>query len=393
MEYRHDYLIVGAGMAGEAAAQALHDADPDASIGMIGNENQPPYDRPPLSKGLWKGDEEKSIFRPLDKTGAILFSDRAAVAIDAQAHRIKDSEGDTHVYRKLLLATGGTPRTLDVDSDRLIHFRTLDDYHRLRRLAVADSHIAVIGGGFIGSELAASLAAQDVKVSLIFPEDYLGERIYPIGLADFLSDYYREHGIELLAGRRVRTAHQSGDKLRLKLNDGSEIDVDAAVAGLGITPNTSLAEQAGASVDNGVVVDDCMRTSVPDIHAAGDVAAFPNQDLGRRIRFEHENCAITTGYRAGLTMAGRPEPYTELPFFYSDLFDLGYEAVGLLDARLEIAEDWRVPHREGVVYYLDDGRVRGVLLWNTWGQVDAARKLIADPGPHDADSLRGRIRG
>ncbi|MGB8715539.1 MAG: FAD/NAD(P)-binding oxidoreductase [Rhodanobacteraceae bacterium] len=393
MEHRHDYLIVGAGMAGEAAAQALHDADPDASIGMIGNENQPPYDRPPLSKGLWKGDEEKSIFRPLDKTGATLFSDRAATGIDAEAHRISDSEGDTHLYRKLLLATGGTPRTLDVDSDRLVHFRTLDDYHRLRSMANSGSHIAVIGAGFIGSELAAALAGNDVRVSLVFPEDYLGERIYPIGLADFLSDYYREHGIELLPGRRVRTAHQNGDKLRLKLDNGHCLEIDAAVAGLGISPNTALAEQAGASVDNGIVVDDCMRTSVPDIHAAGDVAAFPNRDLGGQIRFEHENCAITSGYRAGLTMAGKPEPYTELPFFYSDLFDLGYEAVGLLDARLEIAEDWRVPHREGVVYYLDDGRVRGVLLWNTWGQVDAARKLIADPGPHDADSLRGRIRG
>ena len=393
MEHNYDYLIVGAGMTGEAAAQALHDAAPDARIGMIGDENDPPYDRPPLSKGLWKDDKEADIYRPLEKSGATLHKGRTATAVDAQAHQVTDDQGDTYTYRKLLLATGGTPRTLDIASDLLIHFRRLADYRRLRQLARPGSHIAVIGGGFIGSELAASLSANEVKVSMIFPEDYLGERVYPIGLADYLSDYYREHGIDLLPGRLVKSGRQDGDTLQLELDDGSSVQANAAVAGLGITPNTSLAEQAGASVDNGIVVDECMRTSVPDIFAAGDVASFPNQALGRRMRVEHENCAISTGSRAGRAMAGKPEPYTELPFFYSDLFDLGYEAVGTLDARLDIAEDWRVPHREGVVYYLDDGRVRGVLLWNTWGQVETARKLIADPGPHDPDSLRGRITG
>ncbi len=393
MEHTYDYLIIGAGMTGEAAAQALHDTDPEAHIGMVGDENDPPYDRPPLSKDLWKDDKLDDIFRPLNKSGATLHQGRRATTVDAQAHKVTDDRGDTYSYRKLLLATGGTPRTLDIDSELLIHFRRLADYRRLRELAKPGSHIAVIGGGFIGSELAASLSANQVKVTMIFPEDYLGERVYPIGLADYLSDYYREHGVELLPGRLVKSGHQDGDTLHLTLDDGNTVQVNAAVAGLGITPNTALAEQAGASVDNGIVVDACMRTSVPDIFAAGDVAAFPNQALGRRMRVEHENCAITTGSRAGRAMAGKPEPYTELPFFYSDLFDLGYEAVGTLDARLDIAEDWRVPHREGVVYYLDEGRVRGVLLWNTWGQVEAARKLIADPGPHDADSLRGRITG
>lgn len=393
MEHSYDYLIIGGGMTGEAAAQALHETDPDARIGMIGNEADPPYDRPPLSKGLWKDDREEDIFRPLKKSGATLHGGRTATSVDAEAHRVTDDQGDAYRYRKLLLATGGTPRKLDIDSERLIHFRTLDSYRRLRELAVPGSHVAVIGGGFIGSELAASLSANEVKVSLIFPEDYLGERVYPMGLADFLGDYYRAHGIDLVPGRLVKSGRQDGNTLHLTLDNGEVIQADAAVAGLGVTPNTVLAGQAGASVDNGIVVDECMRTSVPDIFAAGDVAAFPSQALGRRIRVEHENCAITTGHRAGLAMAGKPEPYTELPFFYSDLFDLGYEAVGVLDSRLDIAEDWRVPYREGVVYYLDDGRVRGVLLWNTWGQVETARKLIADPGPHDADSLRGRITG
>jgi 3-phenylpropionate/trans-cinnamate dioxygenase ferredoxin reductase subunit len=170
------------------------------------------------------------------------------------------------------------------------------------------------------------------------------------------------------------------------------LEADAVVSGLGIVPDTTLAEAVGAVVDDGIHVDESLRTSVPDVFAAGDVASFPSQALGR-LRVEHENAAIATGHHAGLAMAGQPQPYAELPFFYSDLFDLGYEAVGRLDSRLDIAEDWVVPNRQGVVYYLDDGRVRGVLLWNTWGQVDVARALIAEPGPHDADSLRGRIRG
>lgn len=393
MQHVYDYLIIGSGMTGESAAQALHDQDPDADIGMIGSDPHPPYDRPPLTKGLWKDADEDDIFRPLEKTGATLHAGRTAVELDAEAHQVTDDAGDSYRYRKLLLATGGRPRKLGFDGDRVIHYRTLDDYHRLRERAKPGSHVAVVGGGFIGSELAAALATHDVKVSMIFPQDYLGERVYPLGLAGFLSDYFRDHDVELRPGRLVREGRQQGDTVHLELDDGSTLDADAVVAGLGITPNTELAEQAGASIDDGIVVDDCMRTSVPDILAAGDVAAFPSKALGRRLRVEHENCAVTTGQRAGRTMAGRPEPYTELPFFYSDLFDLGYEAVGTLDSRLDVIEDWRVPNREGVLYYMDDGRVRGVLLWNTWGQVDAARKLIADPGHHDAESLRGRIRG
>jgi NADPH-dependent 2,4-dienoyl-CoA reductase/sulfur reductase-like enzyme len=166
---------------------------------------------------------------------------------------------------------------------------------------------------------------------------------------------------------------------------------DAVVAGLGVTPNVALADQAGLDIDDGVLVDEHLRTSEPDIWAAGDIANFHNPALDLRLRVEHENNALNTGALAGQNMAGGDRVYDTLPFFYSDLFDLGYEAVGLTDSRLEIFEDWKTPFREGVVYYLDGGRVRGVLLWNVWGQVDAARDLIAQPGPIDMESLRGRI--
>ncbi|HEU5479851.1 MAG TPA: FAD-dependent oxidoreductase [Candidatus Tumulicola sp.] len=208
-------------------------------------------------------------------------------------------------------------------------------------------------------------------------------------MADAVTAYYRGKGVDVRAGIKVEGRADDGRGLRL--SDGSTLAADVVVAGLGISPTVQLAEQAGLDVDNGIVVDDHLRSSDPDIYAAGDVASFPAPALGRRIRVEHENAAISMGTHAGRCMAGEDAPYDELPFFYSDLFDLGYEAVGMLDSRLETVEQWVTPFREGVVYYLDAGRVRGVLLWNTWGQVDAARNLIASPGPFDAENVLGRL--
>lgn len=170
-----------------------------------------------------------------------------------------------------------------------------------------------------------------------------------------------------------------------------KIVVDGVVAGIGITPNVDLARAAGLPIDNGIMVDELLHAGHPDIYAAGDVASFHNPALGKRLRVEHEDNANTQGRAAGRAMAGREQPYHHLPSFYSDLFDLGYEAVGELDSRLETVADWKQELREGVVYYLGDGRVRGVLLWNVWGQLDAARALIAEAGPFRAADLRGRL--
>lgn len=393
MRHDHEHLIIGGGMSGAAAAQAIHDTAPDADIGMLGAEQHPPYDRPPLSKALWKDTGEDTIWRPISATGATLHRGRRAVGIDADAHLVTDDHGDEYRYCKLLIATGGAPRRLSFAGDRVLAYRNLDDYHRLRELAREGSHVAVVGGGFIGCEVAAALAMNGVRVSLVFPESALGARVYPAGLSRYVHDHYRERGVELHPGRKVQGGEQRGERVTLQLDDGSTLAADAVVAGLGIELDTQLAVAAGARVDNGIVVDECMRTSVPDILAAGDVASFPSPAPGHRLRVEHEDAANATGRHAGLAMAGAPTPYTQLPFFYSDLFDLGYEAVGTLDARLETVEDWVEPNRAGVVYYLDDGHVRGVLLWNTWDQVPAARELIGAGGSHDRASLIGRIRG
>jgi NADPH-dependent 2,4-dienoyl-CoA reductase/sulfur reductase-like enzyme len=342
---------------------------------------------------LWKGDKSlDSIDLGTAATGAELHLGRRVQALDREAHLARDDRGDSYRYRRLLLATGATPRRLPfVANGRVIHFRTVEDYRQLRRHAAPGAHIAVVGGGFIGSELAASLCGVGCKVTMLFPGVSIGSGRYPASLAAFLDDYYRERGIELLPGVKVVDGQASDAGVELALSDGRRLRVDAVVAGLGVTPDTALAEQAGLAVADGVVVDARLRTSDPDIWAAGDMANFFNPSLGRRLRVEHENAALEMGAHAGAAMAGAGGDYTTLPYFYSDLFDLGYEAVGLLDARLQVVEDWSEPHRKGVVYYLDGGRVRGVLLWNVWGQVDAARELIAQDGPFDAASLRGRI--
>ncbi|MDW2982953.1 MAG: FAD-dependent oxidoreductase [Rhodanobacter sp.] len=393
MEHTHDYLIIGGGMAADAAAKAIREVDAGANVGLVGAEATPPYQRPPLSKALWKGDKSVAeIDLATAASGATLHLGRRIESLDRAAHIARDDHGDSYRYRRLLLATGATPRQLPFEGgERIIHFRTLDDYQALRRYAQPGAFIAVIGGGFIGAELAASLCSLGCKVTLLFPGEHLGAGRYPDGLAHYLDDYYRSRGVDVRSGVRVQGSNPTDGGVELVLSDGSLLRVEAAVAGLGVTPNTALAEQAGLTVDDGIVVDAHLRSSDADIWAAGDVASFYNPALGRRLRVEHEDAAVSMGRHAGRAMAGVAGEYTAQPFFYSDLFDLGYEAVGLLDTRLQVVEDWREPNREGVVYYLEHGRVRGVLLWNTWDQVDAARELIAQPGSFDEASLRGRL--
>lgn len=393
MEHIHDYLIIGGGMAADAAAKAIAEVEAGANIGMVGDEASPPYQRPPLSKALWKGDKSPAeLDLATAGSGATLYQGRRIEMLDRAAHVARDDRGDSYRYRKLLLATGATSRQLPFEGgERVIHFRTLQDYQTLRRFAQPGAFIAVIGGGFIGCELAASLCSLGCKVTMLFPAPTLGAGRYPDDLARNLDDYYRSKGVDLRSGVQVTGSEPTDGGVELTLSDGSLLRVEAAVAGIGVTPNTALAEQAGLAVDNGIVVDAQLRTSDADIWAAGDVANFHSTALDRRMRVEHEDAAVSMGRHAGRAMTGITDEYTATPFFYSDLFDLGYEAVGLLDTRLQVVEDWKEPYREGVVYYLEAGRVRGVLLWNVWDQVDAARELIAEAGPFDAASLRGRL--
>jgi NADPH-dependent 2,4-dienoyl-CoA reductase/sulfur reductase-like enzyme len=249
----------------------------------------------------------------------------------------------------------------------------------------------VIGGGFIGSEIAAALAMNGKDVVMIFPGQGIGERVFPRDLARYVSNFYQAKGVELLPGETVIGSRAQRGQRVLTTATGREVVVDGVVAGIGLEPNVELAQSAMLVVEDGIVVDEFLRTSASDVYAAGDCAAFYNPALGKRIRVEHEDNASSMGKVAGRNMAGQSAPYHHLPSFYSDMFSLGYEAVGELDSRLETFADWRRPNEEGVIYYLKDRRVRGVLLWNVWGKLDAARELITQPGPFTPRNLKGCI--
>ena len=388
-QYR--YLIVGGGLTGDAAVRGIRELDPEGSIGMISMEPDPPYTRPNLSKGLWKGRPLEKIWRNTEGLGAELYLGRKVTQLDLPKKYLRDDTGEEYTYDKLLLATGGSPIRLPFGDDNIIYYRDVQDYQRLRALTERGEHFLVIGGGFIGSEIAAALTMIGKKVVMIFPEDSIGANIYPSDLSEFLNDYYREKGVEVVSDDLVASLEQTAKGSTVRTKSGRVFEVDGVVAGIGIRPNLELAQQAGLQVDNGIVVDKHLLTSAPDIYAAGDVANFFHLALGKRVRVEHEDNAIQMGKLAGRNMAGADEPYTHIPMFYSDLFDLGYEAVGELSSKLETVTDWEDPFKNGVVYYLGEDRVRGVLLWNVWDSVPEARALLSAPGPFRAVDLKGRL--
>jgi 3-phenylpropionate/trans-cinnamate dioxygenase ferredoxin reductase component len=389
METSTQYLIVGGGMTGDSACKGIRDVDSEGKIVLVGGEQHPPYARPPLSKALWKGSEESTIWRETADLGVDLKLGRRIVELDLDARTARDDHGDGYAYERLLLATGGRPRRLPFGGDQVVYFRTLDDYRQLRGVAGDGVRAVVIGGGFIGSELAAALADNGCAVTMIFPDPGIGARIFPRELSAALVDYYREHGVDVLPEATVTGIEWNGSEGRVTLEDGRELEADTVVAGIGIEPSVELAEAAGLPTSNGILVDSLGRVGGrDDVFAAGDVARFPAAALGTELRVEHEDHANSHGRRVGANLAGAGEPYDHLPFFYSDLFELGYEAVGELDPRLETLSTVGQLGELGLVYYLDaDRKPRGVLLWNQFGRVDEARALIQDGTPVTHDVL------
>lgn len=387
----YKYLIIGGGMTADAAVHGIREIDANGTIGLISQEQEKPYDRPPLTKGLWKDKTVDSIWRHTENERVEFHLGRNVELVEPKQKRAVDDARNTYTYDKLLLVTGGRPRLLPFGEEQIIYYRTVADYRRLREQTDKNTRFVVIGSGFIGSEIAAALAMNKKDVTMVFPGKSICERVFPQDLSQFLNQFYQEKGVKLLAGESVTGLEKRGTELSLKTKGGQTLATSAVVAGLGIQPNFELAQAAGLKTDNGIIVDELLRTTHPDIYAAGDVATFYNPALGKHLRVEHEDNANTMGKIAGHNMAGKSEPYRHLPFFYSDLFELGYEAVGELDSKLETFADWKTPFREGVVYYLQAGRVRGVLLWNVWGQVDAARALIDEKGPFKPSDLKGRL--
>ena len=387
----YKYLIIGGGLAGDAATRGIRELDAEGSIGLISAEPDAPYMRPNLSKGLWKGRPIEKIWRRTEERAELNLG-RKVTRLDPQKKSVQDDKGDEYTYDKLLLATGGSPIHLPFGDGNIIYYRSFQHYLRLRKMADEREHFVVIGGGFIGSEMAAALTIVGKKVTMIFLEDAIGGLVFPSDLSHYLNDFYREKGVELIANDSVASVQKEGERVIVQTGSGRRIETDGVVAGIGIRPNVALAQDAGLKVENGIVVNERLETSEPGIYAVGDAVNFFHSALGKRVRVEHEDNAVFMGKLAGQNMAGGSETYTHTPMFYSDLFEFGYEAVGEMSSKMETISDWQEePFKKGVVYYLDEGRVRGVLLWNVWKQLENARALLAEPGPFKAADLKGRL--
>ncbi len=343
------YIVIGGGLAGASAVEGIREKDTDGSIAMLANEEHLPYDRPPLTKKLWTGKmsygqvflhDQKYYF---DNNVEVLLG-VTVTAIDPVRKNIVDSAGRFYHYEKLLLATGGRPRRLSITGGNLegiCYYRYLEDYRRISNLATAEKSAVIVGGGFIGSELAASLSLNGIKVSMIFPGSYICEKVFPGYLASALQKEYVKKGIEIINGDKPLSFEKKNNGFVVHTENGEEIESDMLIVGIGINPEYELAATAKLRSNNGVVVNEYLQTSDPDIYAAGDNAAFPCRALGKVMRFEHWDNARSQGIQAGKNMAGAREPFDYLPYFFSDLFEFGYEAVGEVDSRFKTFAVWQ----------------------------------------------------
>jgi NADPH-dependent 2,4-dienoyl-CoA reductase/sulfur reductase-like enzyme len=389
----YKYLIVGGGMTADAAARGIRELDQNNTIGLLSSEPDAPYNRPNLSKGLWKGRPLEKIWRKTAELGVEVLLNTTVTSLAPANKTVRDSQGIEYTYDKLLLATGCSPNHLPFGEDRIIYFRSLQDYFKVRNLADQHVRFLVIGGGYIGSEIAAAVTMVGSKAIMVFPGDAICGALFPQDLSNYLNDHYRQQGVDLVPKSKIASVDANAEKIIARTDNGKTLEVDAVVAGIGVHPEVELAKTAGLQIEDGILVDANLQTSAPNIYAAGDVANFTYHLFAKRMRVEHEDNALVMGKMAGRNMAGASESYHHAPMFYSDLFKLGYEAVGEMDQRMKIVSDWQEPYQKGVLYYLENDRVRGVLLWNVWKKVDEARRLLAEPGPFKDADLKGRITG
>ena len=391
----YDYLIIGGGMASLSAAQGIRRRDRQGNLAIFSSERYPVYNRPPLSKKLWTEYRVEDIWMRPDTRNLHVDEHLTTTVstINARDKTVTDERGYTYGYTKLLLATGGTPKELSFGDVPILYFRTLDDYFLLRRLTENKTQFLVIGGGFIGSEIAAALSMNHKEVRMIYPEPHLVDRFFPEDLKQVIDAKYLENDVKLVANDTIETLKCEGDLIAATTQNGKKFRVEAVIAGIGIRPNQDLAQKAGLGVNDGITVNEYLQTSDPDIYAAGDVASFSYPYPDQKSRMEHEDNALAQGRAAGENMAGANKVYTHLPFFYSDMFSLGYEAIGNLDYRFDIFADWKKVGEEGVLYYLHNQKVVGILNWNVWDGIPKARQIIEKQKTYqDPGELKGAIQ-
>jgi 3-phenylpropionate/trans-cinnamate dioxygenase ferredoxin reductase subunit len=393
------FVIVGASLAGAKAAETLRADGFAGRIVLVGDEKERPYERPPLSKGYLLGtDEREKVFvhKPgwYQEHAVDLRLGTLVTGIDRAAHEVEVAGGERLGYDKLLLATGSVVRRLPVpggDAEGVLYLRRLEDSERISAAIGSGEgrRIVVIGGGWIGLEVASAARQRGAAVTLV---EVLGlplQRVLGDELAGVFADLHREHGVDLRLATGTREIRASGERSAVVLNDGTELVADAVIVGVGIAPATALAEAAGLMVDNGVLVDAALRTSDPDIYAAGDVANAFHPVYGERIRVEHWANALNGGPAAARSMLGQDVVYDRIPYFYSDQYDLGMEYSGHAGPGRydQVVYRGDVPGREFVAFWLRDGRVVAGMNVNVWDVTDAIQDLVRLARPVDPDKL------
>ncbi|KAI9319864.1 apoptosis-inducing factor, mitochondrion-associated, C-term-domain-containing protein [Dichotomocladium elegans] len=459
------YVLIGAGTASFAAAQAIKEKDPEANVIIIGDEQYAPYMRPPLSKELWfsedpevgetllfkdwQGNERNTIYKELseyqviaDASGSDLQTNKIkllfkkATKLNVEDHTVTLEDGSVIYYNKVLLATGGSPKLLPnqpKDIANVTTFRTVDDFKKLNKIAKAGAHIAVVGGGFLGSELAVALAKRAEKegltVTQIFPEEGNMANVFPSYLTKWTTSRVRKLGVDVKTNSAIQSITSNEGKVVLELGNNENVTVDHVVVAVGIEPSVDIAREAGLEIDEkraGVVVNAELEAR-SDVFAAGDMVSFHDVQLGRR-RIEHHDHAVLSGRHAGENMVGAAKPYHHQSM--SDLGpEVGYEAVGLVDSQLSTVSVWAKATTKdtpamgagleaasprgaaaagvapatadpdasaqdtpkpstgknifedekfgkGLVFYVRDKKIVGLLLFNVFGKVQEARDII-----------------
>jgi len=395
MRDRPRYVIVGASLAGATAAAALRSEGFDGQIVLIGAEDRLPYERPPLSKEYLRGEaEDGSPY--LDANG--LFDDQAielrtgaaAISLDTVDRSVTLAGGERVGYDALLLATGAEPRRPSIagaDLEGTHHLRTIDDADALRAGLRGRPRVVVVGGGWIGCEVAASAAHLGASVTLV--ELSAAPLIQALGasLGSFYADVHAEHGIHLRMNRSISHIEGAGRVERVVLADGERIDADLVVFGVGVAPRTALAEAAGLEVGNGILVDERLQTSVPGVFAAGDVANALNLRYGHRLRVEHWANARDQAAIAARGMLGKPAAFTAVPYFFSDQYDVGMEYRGAAAAEDELVVRGDIQGKEFIAFWLRGGRLRAAMNVNVWDCGDQIEALLGTTAEVDARRL------
>jgi NADPH-dependent 2,4-dienoyl-CoA reductase/sulfur reductase-like enzyme len=397
---RPAYVIIGASLAGAKAAETLRDEGFDGQVVLIGAEPERPYERPPLSKGFLTGsDDRETIFvHPADwydEHDVDLRLDTLITTLDPAARTVSTDRGERISYTKLLLATGSTPRRLDVPGAELsgLHYlRTVSDAADLQQaLLGGDKRVVVVGGGWIGLETAAAARGYGNQVTLVEPHPTPLHAVLGPELGEVFGQLHRDHGVDLRARTGVTELRGSAGRLTAVVTDGGEeIPADLAIIGVGIRPNTELAESAGLAVDNGIVVGADLRTTDADIYAAGDVGNAFNPLLGRHLRVEHWANAKDSGPAAARSMIGQPVSFAPVPYFFSDQYDLGMEYAGYAGPGDYDRVVYRgsLETREFVAFWLAGDRVVAGMNVNVWDVNEAIQQLVRSGRSVDESRLR-----